>query len=85
MITASFKVEGVSMVKEVVWENKKWKVFIYLNKNTNRQSVGVANDFYSDWPIKYSDGRIGYDNPYIIPKYVKVQVAKAFKILKLRG
>ena len=35
-------------------------------------------DWTTDWPIKYRDGRIAYDNPYAIPKYLKKLVVKAF-------
>ena len=31
---------------------------------------------WCDWPIRYSDGRIAYDNPHRIPKYVQDKVAR---------
>lgn len=71
------------MVKEPFWSEGKWKVFIYDNPNTKQKSVGVENDFYSDWPIQYANtGRVSYDHPERIPANVKKQVWKAFMKIK---
>ncbi len=36
----------------------------------------------TQFPIQYSSGRIGYDRPEVLPEYAKIQVARAFDILK---
>ena len=33
---------------------------------------------YSQYPIRYDDGRIAYDWPEIVPKYIKKAIEKAF-------
>jgi len=43
--------------------------------------VMITNDYWSEWPIKYDNGTIAYDN-YGTPKYAKKLVEKAFKILE---
>jgi hypothetical protein len=44
-------------------------------------SVQVVNDKtgFSDYAIRYEDGRIAYDFPERIPEYVKNMVAKEYR------
>ena len=44
--------------------------------------VMVSNGWWSDWPIKYTSGKIAYDFPERIPQYAKKLVEKAFCCLE---
>lgn len=66
-------------------QNGKWRVFLIVNCNYldfydvehhSRFNIGVSNETNSDWPIKYSTGEIGYDDPGWVPKYVRDQIEK---------
>ena len=48
----------------------------------NGMRVMVTNGWWSDWPIKYDNGKIAYDWPERIPKYAKKLVEKAFNALE---
>lgn len=41
--------------------------------------VTDQRDLFTDWPIRYRDGRIAYDWPERVPAYVKRQVARIMK------
>lgn len=44
-----------------------------------RVCVITTDGFHTEWPIQYKDGRIAYDNPYRVPKYIRPTVAKLFR------
>jgi hypothetical protein len=50
-----------------------------IKKTTNASgkiSFKLEHGFYSEYPIVYSKGKVGYDNPEIIPKKVKAKLRK---------
>ncbi len=63
-----------------VSKNGKWHIYLQTNANPwNNYAIGVANYTNSDWPFKDYSGRVLYDNPYWIPKYVQDQVMRISK------
>ncbi len=70
-----------------IWasDNGIWHIYVRVNCNyldfypTEHASsfiIGVANETYSDYPLKNDNGTIAYYSPNAIPKYVKKQVEK---------
>jgi len=67
---------------EVLFQNNKYSIETYINKNTNKISIVVIKDkIRSEFPIRYSNGHVVYDNPYILPFYIKNKVKKYFNNL----
>jgi len=58
--------------KNGLWKIGKWKTDRGMQWYIEDTAIG-----YNDNPIVYDDGRVAFDEPYAIPKYVKNQ----FKIL----
>jgi len=58
--------------KNGLWKIGKWKTDRGMQWYIEDTATG-----YNDNPIVYEDGRVTFDEPYVIPKYVK----KQFKIL----
>lgn len=52
-----------------------WTVETYRG-STGKTQVAVTDGWYVDYPTLYSDGGVGWDNPYRIPKQVKAYVRK---------
>lgn len=60
----------------------KWTATIVRNEHLRRFQVKVwSTDGSVEWPIQYSDGRIAYDHPEIVPLYAQKAVKKLFKLL----
>ena len=61
-----------------MFDNGRWRINAYRNINTNQPSLMLENLMtgFTDWPIRYDDGRIAYDFPERIPAYVK-RITKA--------
>ncbi|MFW6243283.1 MAG: hypothetical protein ACOC2W_03900 [bacterium] len=59
---------------ETLWksDNEKW----IIKKDDAGRIVIIENSFYSHFPVIYDDNTIGYDNPFIIPNYVKKELQK---------
>ena len=60
----------------VLWvsSNRKW--VLYLNEDWHRIVLEDVINGEGQFPIMYNDGSIAYDNPYIVPKYVKENIAR---------
>ena len=68
---------------DLQWQSKNGLHSIWTNKITNSVTVLIDN-LYTEQPIKYShSGRIAYDNPYRVPRYVKEQVYRVYNKLEL--
>jgi hypothetical protein len=66
----------------VLWANKNWRVAAAVWHRPKRWRICVQSPWGTvDWPIRYADGQIAYDNPESIPKYVKHETAMAFRML----
>jgi len=61
------------------WTSKNglWKIGKWETDRGLRWYIENTDTGYNDNPIVYEDGRVTFDNPYNLPKYVK----KQFKIL----
>ena len=79
---------------ETLWTspNGKWDISVVINTNyveecahASNFHIMVSNDYASDFPVKYDDGRYGWDGAVYIPKYVKAQVKKMFKGIEVYG
>ena len=59
----------------VLWEskNKKWQL-----ANWSQRSIAIVGEWRNYEAFRYDDGRIAYDIPEAIPKYVKQAVEKVF-------
>lgn len=68
------------MEKEVIYNNVLWvspnrKWILYVNDDYKIILEDIINGV-GQFPIMYNDNSIGYDNPYIIPKYVKENTSR---------
>lgn len=63
------------------FQNYNWRVSLAITQTGKRMHVENLVTGFCDWPIRYDDGRIAYDYPERLPKYIKSQVAKAFRRL----
>lgn len=91
------KLSGRSDNPIKLWTSKNgnWIIFLIVNSNYlefydveqhSNYVIGVSNEWFSDYPIKYYDGKIGYYSPEAIPKYVRAEVEKmAKKIGQFKG
>ena len=63
----------------VYWASKNglWKIGKWDTSVGRRWYIENTDTGFNDNPIIYDDGRVAFDEPYILPKYVKEQ----FKIL----
>lgn len=59
---------------------KNWTIVDAIRMGIRRIFIESNVTGYSDNPIKYWDGQIGYDFPERIPAYVKKAVAKHFEL-----
>ena len=62
--------------EKVRWvsKNKVWAIVRVELAGRNRIIVVNDKTGFTDWPIRYSNGTIGYDHPYRIPVAVKTKV-----------
>lgn len=67
------------MEVDVLWTSKNglWEIGKRETDRGMRWYIEDTATGYSDNPIVYDDGRVAFDEPYFLPKYVKEQ----FKIL----
>lgn len=68
------------MEKEVIYNNVLWvspnrKWILYVNDDYKIILEDIINGV-GQFPIMYNDNSIGYDNSYIIPKYVKENTSR---------
>lgn len=67
----------------VIFQNKKWSVETYANKNTGEIGIVIVKDqLLTDFPIFYDNKTIGYDHPEQIPAYIKEIVIWCYNSLK---
>ena len=52
--------------------NKKW----WIHKSKGKMVIEDMTDGYVDIPIVYKNGKVAFDSPFILPKYVKQQYKK---------
>lgn len=61
----------------VLFQNKKYSIEKYLNNNTGKFSMVVVRDStFTDWVMVYDPGKIAFDDPYLLPKYIKDKARK---------
>ena len=71
----------------VMYEDDKMSVrFSYVGRPvyasiTQEGHVQVSNGWWSEYPIQYDDGRMGWDFPERVPDYAKGLALKAFAAL----
>lgn len=60
----------------VLWvsPNRKW--ILYVNEDYHRIVLEDVINGEGQFPIMYNDGSVAYDNPYVIPKYVKENITR---------
>lgn len=58
--------EHFSTVKNI-WSNPaaRWSII------EDEYGLGITDGYYVDRPIIYKDGRVAYDRPECLPKYIK--------------
>lgn len=77
------KVTHESMIsREWHSKNGKWTVRIW---NDDISLIFVSDGYLSDWPTVYDDGRIVYDSPGFVPKYVRKIVADMVHVIKTKS
>lgn len=58
-----------------LFQDKKYSIEKYTNENTGKESLCVVKDkTLSLWVMVYEPRIVGYDNPFILPEYIKVKV-----------
>lgn len=74
----SINIAGIKdlLYTKVLWvsPNRKW--VLYVNEDYDRIMLEDVINGEGQFPIMYNDGSIAYDNPYIVPKYVKENTAR---------
>jgi hypothetical protein len=45
-----------------------------------RVVVELPGGLTTTWPVRYDDGSIAYDEPWLVPKYARSAIAKAFDV-----
>jgi hypothetical protein len=71
------------MNKTLVKKVKKWAIYYYRNANTNKINLLLEGIKCGkiDYPLQYPSGFVVYNNPYILPKYLKDYVSANYKKL----
>lgn len=65
-------------IKKWISPNKIWE--IYFKKSYGKIVIENKKTGYIDFPITYAhSGRTAYDDPYVIPQYVKDQYHRMIK------
>jgi hypothetical protein len=60
-----------------LFQDKKYSIEKYVNENTGLNSLCVIKDkTLSLWVMVYGPGSVAYDNPYLLPEYIKAKVRK---------
>ncbi len=54
---------------------KKWQI-TSISRSGNE--ICISDSWRNDYAIRYEDGRIAYDHPESLPKYIKEEVKKQF-------
>jgi hypothetical protein len=58
-----------------LFQDKKYSIEKYINEKTGKESLCVIKDkTLSLWVMVYSPGNVAYDNPYLLPEYIKSKV-----------
>ncbi len=59
-------------MNKLLWEsdNGKWKIGIVDWRSTSRR-FAISDSIFIQYPTIYDNGKIGFDNPTLLPKYVK--------------
>jgi hypothetical protein len=69
-----------------LFQNNKYSIEKYINENTKDESLCVIKDkTISLWVTVYEPGKVGYDNPYLLPEYIKSKVREFSKNLKINA
>jgi len=63
---------------KVIFKNSRYSIETYLNGNNEISLLVVKDDTFVDYPIKYDNGDVAFDNPYMLPKYIKNRVIKTY-------
>jgi hypothetical protein len=72
----------------VLWQskNEKWLINKVMHPRTRRIQVEVTDGWMAQYPILYDGGdTVGYDDPFIIPKYVRNQIRKIMVNMREAG
>ena len=69
---------------KILWKKNKWSIEIE-NTDIFTNLVGVSDGWHLQNPILYSNGTLGWDDPYSIPEYVKDKTGVIMRRLKRKG
>jgi len=58
---------------------KGWKITKDYDAPTNKTTIKIEKGFYSEYPVCYGKGQIGYDHPERIPSSVKLKLKSLCK------
>ncbi len=59
----------------VLFQNNKYSIEKYVNSNTGEYALCVVRDAtFTEWVMIYEAGRVGYDNPFLLPESIKSKV-----------
>lgn len=76
------------MERKLIWEspNKKWKINKVIHPRTYRVRIEITDGFISELPIYYDyDGKIAYDYPERIPKYIREKAESIIRKMVAEG
>lgn len=64
---------------KVLWvsPNRKW--VLYVNEDYNRIMLEDVINGEGQFPIMDDAGLVAYDNPFLVPKYVRKNVARCLR------
>ena len=53
---------------------KQWQIKKKKYPRTGKIRLMITdNEFFEEWPVIYSTGKVGYGRPYQIPKMIKAK------------
>lgn len=58
------------------WTKGKYTLGYELNPHTGRPRWRLDDGWCTDWPIRYDDGRVAFDNPEFWPKSILAWATK---------
>lgn len=66
---------------KITWvsKNRNWRLEVYPNHRP--RIIWIVGQYHSQSAIVYDDGRVAYDNPDTVPKYVRHHVKQIAKYI----
>jgi hypothetical protein len=72
------KINQCTIGIKVLFQNKKYSIETFRNRNNSIGIVVIKDQISTDFTIRYDNGSIAFDNPYLLPKYIKEMVKKLY-------